>query len=137
MQASSPAPAVSAIPAHPSDRTGYATVSSEGLARTRSRFPVLRHLLQRLRCRGQRLCKAAPGYTGPFSVFQPHSALQVAVRGIVRGRFRPSPYSGSPLSPATGIVLNAGAVERDVSLKAVPGVRGPLVAFESHVGVQA
>lgn len=30
----------------------------------------------------------------------------------------------APLSPATGISLNAGAVGRDVSLKAVPGVRG-------------
>ncbi len=55
-------------------------------------------LFPRFRCSGawlytgQRLCKAASGYTGPFLVFQPHSALQVAeLRGTAGRDFGPVP----------------------------------------------
>lgn len=47
------------------------------------------------------------------------------------------PVFASLLPPAAGTVLNAGAVGRDASLKAVPGITGPLEAFEPQIGVQA
>lgn len=83
-------------------------------------------------------CFAGAGFFPRFRRLSQCAANAGAMRGTVRGRFRLGPRSDSPFPSAAGIsVLYAGAVGRDVSLKAVPGITGPLETFEPQIGVQA
>lgn len=87
---------------------------------------------------GATFAQGGSGVYGAVFNFPATKRLTAAApRGTVRGRFRPDPRSGSPLSPAAVIVLNAGATPVNARLKVIRGNHGRVWRSSPYRGSKA